>query len=58
MAGIMLRNRSWRCYVVSYRCIVYGRMKQVPRAFRLRWEERSFLEDVMNQAIAKVQKKI
>ncbi len=32
-------------------------MRQVPRAFRLRWEERSFLEDVMNQAIAKVQKK-
>jgi hypothetical protein len=32
-------------------------MQQVSRAFRLRWEERSFLVDVMNQAIAKVQKR-
>ena len=34
-----------------------GRMQQVSRAFRLRWEERCFLEDVMNQAIAKVEKR-
>ena len=30
-------------------------MQQVSRAFSLRWEERCFLEDVMNQAIARVQ---